>query len=112
MSKWPPMLGLRGTNHNCSSPIQPILTTGMVLGAVPGVGVGGGGPAAASAEAVAVAARAVAVNPDCAPGSAVCVAEIAVAVMATAVAVWATFGGSVGSGCIWPAADRASARNA
>src|SRR5437763_1733958 len=54
----------------------------------------------------------VAVKNDCWLLSAACVAEIAVDVSATAVAVWATFAGSVGSGCVWPAAVSVSDRNA
>ena len=49
---------MRGTNHSCSSPRQPLVSTGTLLTAVPGVGVG----VAWEAAAVAVTASAVAVN--------------------------------------------------
>src|SRR6266849_2322027 len=108
MLTWTPTFGLRGTNHICSSPRQPLGSTGMLLTAVPGVGVG----VAWEAAAVAVRTTAVAELADCVLCKATCVPVTAVAVIATAVAVWATFIGNVGSGCVWPAAARVSARKA
>src|SRR5205085_12198167 len=44
-----PTFGLRGTNHICSSPRQPLGSTGTLLTAVPGVGGGVACEAAAGA---------------------------------------------------------------
>src|SRR5438132_4357062 len=101
-----PVFGLRGTNHICSSPRQPLGSTGTLLTAVPGVGVG----VAWEAAAVAVRTTDVAELADCVLCRATCVPVTAVAVNATAVAVWATLVGSVGSA--WAAVDNVSARNA
>src|SRR5258708_39850934 len=77
-----PMFGLRGTNHICSSPRQPLGSTGTLLTAVPGVGVA----VAEEAAAVAVSTTDVAELADCVPCNATCVPVTAGAVIATAVA--------------------------
>src|SRR4051812_3268934 len=102
------MFGRRGTNHICSSPIQPEVSTGISLTTGPNWMVAVGTPD----WMVEVAEIAVAVSATDVPWNATWVPVMAVAVSATDVAVSATPGGNVGVPAGWAATLKVSARKA